>query len=68
MIVLAFILILAFNKNDSKVNGKFKVLDVYRKEYSDKGSDEAKTYTSGLITEVCMSLFSLSFRIFLFQQ
>ena len=64
MIVLGFILILAFTKNDSKVNGKFKTLDMYRKEYGDMNSDKAKAYTSRLITEVCMSLFSLSFPFF----
>ena len=64
MIVLGFILILAFTKNDSKVDGKFKTLDMYRKEYGDMNSDKAKAYTSRLITEVCMSLFSLSFPFF----
>ena len=68
MIVLGFILILAFTKKDSKVNGKFKTLDMYRKEYGDMNSDKAKAYTSRLITEVCMSLFSLSFPFFFFQQ
>ena len=65
MIVLnGFILILAFTKNDSEVDGKFKTWDMYRKEYGDMKSDDAKAYTSRLITEVCMSLFSLSFPVF----
>ena len=48
---------LAISETDTEVNGKFKTLDMYRKEYGDMRSDEAKAYTSRLITEVCMSLF-----------
>ena len=67
MIVLnGFILILAFTKNDSKVDGKFKTWDMYRKEYGDMKSDDAKAYTSRLITEVCMSIF-FEFSSFFFQ-
>ena len=44
----------------TEVNGTFKTLDVYIKEYGDMNSDEAKAYTSRLITEVCMSVYFLS--------
>ena len=54
IMVLTFIYILEFTKNNSEVSGTFKTLDVYRKEYGDMGSDEANVYTSRLITEVRM--------------
>ena len=60
--LLSFI-ILAISETDTEVNGKFKTLDVYIKEYGDMKSDEAKAYTSRLITEVCMSLLFQPFSI-----
>ena len=44
----------------TEVNGTFKTLDVYIKKFDDMSSDEAKAYTSRLITQVCMSLLSFS--------
>ena len=47
-------MVLSFIYNNSEVSGTFKTLDVYRKEYGDMKSDEAKAYTSRLITVVRM--------------
>ena len=53
MIVFVLLLnFLAFTDNDSKVNGSFKIKDVYKENYGNVGSDEAKDYISRLITEV----------------
>ena len=53
MIVFVLLLnLLAFTDNDSKVNGSFKIKGVYKDNYGNVGSDEAKDYISRLITEV----------------
>ena len=57
--MLSFI-ILAISNTDTEVNGKFKTLDVYIKEYGDMKSVEAKAYTSRLITDRGLYVSTLS--------
>ena len=54
-------IILVISKSDTEVNGTFKTLDVYIKEFDDMNSDDAKAYTSRLITEVGIYLIYLTF-------